>query len=66
MTDRSGHLLYGTAFAEFLKAAHSLDMKLGVGDIASVIQSDCHLGMAFDPGYRLNINYFAHVLHLLI
>ena len=66
MADRPGHLLYGPTFAKFFKAAEGLDMNLGIGNIARIIQGDGYPAVAFDPGYWLNIDDLAHAFHLLI
>ncbi len=65
VADDPGHFLHRAAFAEFLKAAQRLDVHLGIADVARIIQRDGHLGVAFDPGYRLNIDNFSHNPHPL-
>jgi hypothetical protein len=66
MADCPGHLFYGPTFTKFFKAAQVLDMNLGVGNIACIIQRDGYPAVAFNPGCWLNIDYFAHAFYLLI
>ena len=42
------HLVKWPAFGEFFEAAHLGHVKLGVGDMARIVQKDVDLGVAFD------------------
>src|SRR5512135_3074301 len=66
MADRPGHFFYWPALAKFLKTAQVLNMELGIDNIACIVQGDGNPTVAFDPGYWLNIDHFAHSFHLLI
>ena len=39
VADRPGHFFDGPAFAEFFKTPQGLDVHLGIGDVARVIQT---------------------------
>ncbi len=66
VTDRPRHLFYGPTFTKFFKTAQVLDMKLGIGNIARIVQGDGHPAVTFDPGYWLDVDHFAHAYDLLI
>ena len=48
------HLVERAAFGELLEAADLGHLKLGIRDLAGVVELNRDLGMAFDAAYRLN------------
>ncbi len=66
VADCPRHLLDGPAFAELFEAPQGLDVDLGIGDIARIVQGDGDPAVAFDPGDGLNRDDLAHAFHLLI
>ncbi len=57
-----GHLIEGTALGKFFKAADLGDMDLGAGHPPVVIQLDRYFGVAFDAGYRFDLECLHNTL----
>jgi hypothetical protein len=52
--DYPGHFLNGPSFTELLETAKLRYLKVGVGDIAVVIEEYLYLAVPFQSGYGIN------------